>query len=672
MIRFIIFIVSIAALTLHAEEQLSIRGSIIDSAGNTVAHAKLEVANQSFETDKSGKFKISLKDTSAFYKIKISKAGFYSSIHTLSYQDLKTNGELATITLVEKNADRVMLAFGGDVMMGRRFYKPYFGDAVLIENATQLSDMKDIVKHVKPYMELADYAAVNLETQLAEQTPKEKAPKSVVFYTKPDILAALEWAGIDYVSLGNNHTYDYLDSGLETTLSALSKSNLGYSGAGIDETKALEAFEKQINDQPFSMLGYVGWEGSAKPNQTAGQAKGGAAFGSSKNIVDTVNEAVNKSRYPIVQYHGSQEYADEPTGVTEQRLKTAIDQGASLAIAHHPHVAQGIELYNNQLIAYSMGNFIFDQNFASTMHSFILYVWLDKGQFHHAEIVPIYVQGYKPTPATDSQRVQVLNRLTTLSKYRNTHILPSGAHGMIKQVNDANTASTQVVLAKDKQTSKLPEAIAFNEIKSIKASEAGVRYRLGKNLVNGSDFSRFDFNGEQERGFLFERAFTTLNDHNGQKSLAIETDNSSLFGMQSFRRVYRKSTPVTVNLDVQVQEKANVKFYWQGRKTRQKLFDAFKKSPKNLIAEFDLVGDKSWQTLSAEFNSPRIGYKSYRVLVELNTESGQKQTFNLDNFEVVEWLTAYSDNKLPTAYSNQVKQASHIGVNKESQLTIEF
>ena len=317
-----------------------------------------------------------------------------------------------------------------------------------------------------------------------------------------------------------------------------------------------------------------------------------------------------------------------------------------------------------------MGNFIFDQNFASTMHSFILYVWLDRGQFHHAEIVPIYVQGYKPTPATDSQRVQVLNRLTTLSKYRNTHILPSGAHGIIKKVNDANTASTQVVLAKGKLTSKLPEAIAFNEIKLIKASEVGVRYRLGKNLVNGSDFSRFDFNGEQERGFLFDRAFTTLNADNGQKSLAIVTDSSSLFGMQSFRRVYRKSTPVTVNLDVQVQEKANVKFYWQGRKTRQKLFDAFNKGKKNLIESIELAGKTEWQLLDIDFNSPRIGYKSYRVLLEFISEDNKNSTVLVDDFSLIEWHTAFTKSGTPYHQNTLNQQATHLGVNDTSALKI--
>lgn len=674
MIRLFIFIVLITTLTLQAQEQLSFSGKVNSSLGKGLDQVKVEIGGQSFLTNSVGEFDVALKSFKPFYQLKISKPGFYPSIHTFSHAELKKAISLENITLIEKKAGRVMLAFGGDVMMGRRFYKPYFGDDVLIEEATQLADMKDIVKHIKPYMEIADYAAVNLETQLASQTPKEKAPKSVVFYTKPDILAALEWAGIDYVSLGNNHTYDYLDSGLETTLAALKKSNLGYSGAGKDEKQALQAFEQDIKQQPFSMFGYVGWEGSASPNQTAGINKGGAAFGSSKNIVDTVTSAIDKKRHSIVQYHGSQEYADEPTGVTEQRLKTAIDNGASLAIAHHPHVAQGLELYKNQLIAYSMGNFIFDQNFASTMHSLVLYVWLDEGKFHHAEIVPVYVQGYKPTPATGSQRVEVLNRLTTLSKYRATHIVPTGAHGMITKHNTPSLSTKMVVVNSKNATAKLPQTISFNEIKSINSKQEGSHYRLGQNLVNGSDFSRFLFEGEKERGFLYDRDNTEFRNKDGLQFLDITTDDKSLFGMQSFRRVYRKSTPVTVNLDVKVTSAAKVKFYWQGRKTRQKLFDAFENSPKHLIGEFSVEGSTDWQTLSADFNSPRIGYKSYRVLVELISESGSKQTFSIDNFEAIEWLTAYTDKSLPVAYSNKVKQATHIGVNADAikEFNIQF
>ncbi|AQS37269.1 hypothetical protein Sps_02110 [Shewanella psychrophila] len=67
-----------------------------------------------------------------------------------------------------------------------------------------------------------------------------------------------------------------------------------------------------------------------------------------------------------------------------------------------------------------MGNFIFDQNFNLTQLSFILYVWLDEGEPYRAEIVPIYLKGYKPTPAVGLQKFYVTMRLSELSAKRNT------------------------------------------------------------------------------------------------------------------------------------------------------------------------------------------------------------------------------------------------------------
>ena len=73
-------------------------------------------------------------------------------------------------------------------------------------------------------------ASVNLEIQVMESPPDTHAPKSVVFYTPPATLDAIVGAGIDHVTLGNNHIYDYLDEGLEMTLEALDASPLAWSG----------------------------------------------------------------------------------------------------------------------------------------------------------------------------------------------------------------------------------------------------------------------------------------------------------------------------------------------------------------------------------------------------------------------------------------------------------
>ena len=591
---------------------------------------------------------------------------------------------LNRITLVAKVKNRVMLACGDAVMTGRRYHQTYFGDEVLIRPEHKLDDSRAIVEHIKPYLSLADYAAVNLETQIADKTPGERAPKSVTFYSQPQVLDALAWAGIDYVSLGNNHTYDYKESGLHSTLAFLNKSHLGYSGAGINEQAALQAHYQKIKNTDFAMLGYVGWEGSAEPTQTANSEHGGAAYGSMANILGSVGAEVAKDKITIVQYHGSQEYADSPTGVTEQRLKTSLDAGAALAIAHHPHVSQGLELYNNKLIAYSMGNFIFDQNFSATQHSFLLYVWLDEGQFHRAEIVPLYVKGYKPTPATGMHRYTVMKRLTQLSKIRNTVITRSGGHGVIVANSLTNNESGghlddephQLHFARGTQVAALYHLPWQQQLSGVVLPDPQASYRLGTNLINGSDFESFNTFDSVERGWLFDRQATSVNNFgaSGSKSLSVMLDKSqpSHFGMQSFRRVYKASSAMTLAAKFQTPVPVKINFYWQGRKKSQKLFDALNHGKKHLIGSVELTGTQDWQNVELGFNSPRVGYRSYRVLAEFVLPDETSRTLNntrvnIDDFSLIEWQSAYSQSVKANFYNRESLRAAYLGIDRPLQ-----
>ena len=78
------------------------------------------------------------------------------------------------VSLVARAPGRVMLAFGGDAMMGRRFSDPYPGDPVLIRPDHRAEDTRALLRHMKPYLELADFSSVNLETQVMAEQPEQK------------------------------------------------------------------------------------------------------------------------------------------------------------------------------------------------------------------------------------------------------------------------------------------------------------------------------------------------------------------------------------------------------------------------------------------------------------------------------------------------------------------
>jgi Bacterial capsule synthesis protein PGA_cap len=95
-------------------------------------------------------------------------------------------------------------------------------------------------------------------------------------------------------------------------------------------------------------------------------------------------------------------------------------------------VTQGFEVYRDRLIAYSMGNFMFDQNFVETMISYTLKVWMENGKVIRAEVIPIQILDYRPVPAVGSMREALLRRIFALSARRDTFFRMSGGHAVVR------------------------------------------------------------------------------------------------------------------------------------------------------------------------------------------------------------------------------------------------
>ena len=226
------------------------------------------------------------------------------------------------------------------------------------------------------------------------------------------------------------------------------------------------------------------------------------------------------------------------------------------------------------------------------------------------------------------------------------------------------------VLANKAKTHLIKTAEAGALIEKVKLPKDVKSYRLGTNLVNGSDFEQFDTFDTNERGFAFDTDKVELAQvgFGSSQSLAIKlaANDSAEVAMKHFRRVYLNDAPVTFKTDVIVNQDVTLNLYWQGRKTRQKLFDAFENSPKNLISSVELTANKEWQPVEIDFNSPRIGYRSYRVIAELVSKSSGKTVAHIDNFSLVQWHTAYQRSQQPILTDDGSKMVNYIGVSNTS------
>ena len=97
----------------------------------------------------------------------------------------------------------------------------------------------------------------------------------------------------------------------------------------------------------------------------------------------------------IVSFHWGEEYQNQPNKEQRYFAQLAIDSGADLVIGHHPHVVQPVEKYKNSWIAYSLGNFVFDQSFSEkTMKGFLLEVIIENKKIKEINPKEIKISKY--------------------------------------------------------------------------------------------------------------------------------------------------------------------------------------------------------------------------------------------------------------------------------------
>ncbi len=661
--------------------QVNIAGRVLSESGEALPGAVVQLGQTSTSSDANGRFTL-IVDPSEIYMLRYSAENYFPMVHSFSALEFawrqKNPPEEAVVvpdvTLVELREGRIMLAFGGDTMMGRRFSKPAAGDPVLIREEYRAEDTVALLQYIRPYLELADYASVNLETQVMAAKPEQNAPKSFVFYTPPESLLALKVSGIDYVTLGNNHTYDYLAEGLESTIDALDASGLAWSGAGITEMESLKPHRVEIGGNPMSFLGYVGWTGNFSPNQVArGTEKGGAAYGTRENIHNAVRGEAEQGYLPVIQYHGSREYTDEPTLVTESRLKQSIDDGAVLAIGHHPHIVQGFEIYNGKLIAWSMGNFIFDQFHYATKRSYLLYVWMDGDHFHRAEVMPLRIKGYVPMPATDTVRLSILKRVNELSSRRGLVLQSSGGNAVINPALQASLAPPTSALTVPDRGQTMENTVwplidrAWNDpVKSLTMdADDAVKVRLGQNLLPMGHLESHYLFDAPDRSWISDGSQTvvTLDDapsgNNVMQLIVPAGQDAGTIGMRTFEYTFEPGTPTSFVVSARTDAPAMVTAYQQWRKRNDNRLEALETAKLRAIGQYQ-INAGGWQELRFDFDSPRVSVISYRIVLKvtpLDTAEDHRSWF--DDIALIEWLTTpLGAGNVPAHVAT--KQASHV------------
>lgn len=222
----------------------------------------------------------------------------------------------------------------------------------------------------------ADITFANLESPLVPDCPLTN--EGMVFCGDERHLQGLQFAGIDIVSVANNHAGNYGLFGLDNTTNLLE-------GVGILVTGRSGPVYKEVRGLKFAFLGY----------NEIGAPEAGISWAEDKKVALEISQAKKEADIVVVSFHWGVEYVDQPTERQKQLARLAIDKGADLIIGNHPHWVQPSEKYKGKLIVYAHGNFIFDQMWSQKTREGVIgrYTFLDKELVQY-EFLPVTIEDY--------------------------------------------------------------------------------------------------------------------------------------------------------------------------------------------------------------------------------------------------------------------------------------
>ncbi len=244
----------------------------------------------------------------------------------------------------------------GDIQLGRKIF-------------AQMVDRDDYtfpMRRVADKLLAADIAIGNLESQIFPWCPVLTSGMRLCAGSRA--VESLTRAGIDVVSVANNHSHDFGKKAFDTSVRLLKKN--GIAVAGVGPRPALV----ERNGVRFAFLAYSPVDRRI----------------SLKRITSNIRAARNRADVIVVLVHWGVEYSSEPDEAQFALAEFLAKSGANLIIGSHPHVLQPMVKLGNATVAYSLGNFVFDQMWSSaTSHSAAGKFDFCNAQLSSAELVPV-------------------------------------------------------------------------------------------------------------------------------------------------------------------------------------------------------------------------------------------------------------------------------------------
>ena len=311
----------------------------------------------------------------------------------------------------------------GDIVPGRNVHA----------HMVQYGDFTRPFLRVAPLLRSFDITIANLEGNLSATLPQPSDAHSFSFVSDPAMLDGMSLAGIDALTVANNHTvWNSEGWGLQAfldTLDAMEGRGMPYFGGGRDIGMARAPLVFELAGQRIAFLGIDGVTANyeVEPGAINGVLDFDAGATADRpgtnpflmsQVLEDISAATVLADVVIPYFHYGAEYVSVVPDWAAAAARAAIDAGATMVVTNHPHVNQGMEVYAGRPIVYSPGNFILDQMWAAEVRSgYVLEV-----DFRGTRIVGLRLHGveiedfHQPRPMSAGEQATLLDRFWAASE----------------------------------------------------------------------------------------------------------------------------------------------------------------------------------------------------------------------------------------------------------------
>jgi poly-gamma-glutamate capsule biosynthesis protein CapA/YwtB (metallophosphatase superfamily) len=283
--------------------------------------------------------------------------------------------------IVEPAKQEITLLFGGDIMLSR----------TVNAKMEKYQDYAWPFRLIAPTITEADISVFNLESPFLKNANYDVSIGSFSFKANPLAVEGLVLAGVDVLALANNHSLNAGQKGIVDTLDILRENDIAGIGLGLNEVEARKGIIINKDGWQIAFLSYA----YPRDYSVATETRAGIAGMDIDNLKEDIERLRGEIDLVIVLMHAGTEYVNLPNLQQVEFARKAIDFGADAVIGHHPHWPQSWEIYNDKIIFYSLGNFIFDQMWSkATSHGLLARLTFQADLSGRAELLPVVIKDY--------------------------------------------------------------------------------------------------------------------------------------------------------------------------------------------------------------------------------------------------------------------------------------